>query len=113
MPPRIATLSLPSRLLKERGSYLTPLATFPKCSPPHTSIAQAGPDTLRIVWNDGHTSVYPRARAAARLSLRALRRGARGPARCFASDTVPMDVKPLRITSVGRYALAFAMERRS
>jgi ATP-binding protein involved in chromosome partitioning len=75
--------------------------------PTPTSIAQAGPDTLRIVWNDGHTSDYP---------VRSLRLACRC-AHCveehtgrplLRSDTVPMDVKPVRITSVGRYALAFA-----
>jgi len=71
------------------------------------SIAQAGPDRLRIVWNDGHESVYP---------VRQIRLACRC-AHCIDEQTgepllvaenVPRDVRPLRISGVGRYALAFA-----
>jgi ATP-binding protein involved in chromosome partitioning len=71
------------------------------------SIAQAGPDRLRIVWNDGHESVYP---------VRLIRLACRC-AHCIdeqsgrpllVAEDVPEDVRPLRIAGVGRYALAFA-----
>ena len=72
-----------------------------------TQIAQAGPDTLRIVWKDGHESLYP---------VRLLRLACRC-AHCIDEhtgrailrpDSVPADVRPVRISGVGRYALAFA-----
>jgi ATP-binding protein involved in chromosome partitioning len=72
-----------------------------------TQVAQAGPDTLRIVWNDGHESLYP---------VRLLRLACRC-AHCIDEhtgrpilrpDSVPSDVRPVRISGVGRYALAFA-----
>jgi DUF971 family protein len=72
-----------------------------------TSIAQAGPDRLRIVWKDGHESLYP---------VRLLRLACRC-AHCIDEhtgqpilrpDSVPADVRPVRISGVGRYALAFA-----
>ena len=71
------------------------------------SIAQAGPDRLRIVWQDGHESVYP---------VRQIRLACRC-AHCIDEHTgepllvagnVPADVRPVRISGVGRYALAFA-----
>ena len=71
------------------------------------SIAQAGPDSLRIVWHDGHESVYP---------VRLIRLACRC-AHCIDERTgepllrperVPADVRPVRISPVGRYALAFA-----
>jgi ATP-binding protein involved in chromosome partitioning len=69
-----------------------------------TRIAQQGPRGLAIAWADGHESVY---------DVRALRlacacaecvdewtgEGRLDPAR------VPEDVHPLRVQSVGRYAL--------
>ena len=74
--------------------------------PTPASIAQAGPDKLRIVWNDGHESVYP---------VRVLRLACRC-ALCVEEFTgrpllkaegVPADVKPIRLQPVGRYALQF------
>jgi DUF971 family protein len=71
------------------------------------SIAQSGADALRIVWQDGHESVY---------AVRALRLACRC-ANCveeftgrplLRGDNVPADVKPLRLSSVGRYALQFS-----
>ncbi len=68
------------------------------------SIAQAGPDTLRIEWQDGHESLYP---------VRQLRLGCRC-ANCIeeltgrpllSEEDVPEDVRPERITPVGRYAI--------
>ena len=72
-----------------------------------TAIEQVGPDTLRIQWQDGHESLYP---------VRGLRLAFRC-ARCIdefsgrpvlKEDDVPEDVRPVRISQVGRYAIQFA-----
>mgnify|MGYP003580206581 CR=1 FL=1 len=74
--------------------------------PTPAQIAQAGRDKLRIVWSDGHESVYP---------VRELRLAC-PCAHCVEEFTgrpllktegVPEDVKPVRISPVGRYALSF------
>jgi len=70
-------------------------------------ISQAGPDTLRIEWKDGHASLYP---------VRGLRLACRCAA-CIEEMTgrpilrpedVPDDVRPVNITPVGRYAIQIA-----
>jgi ATP-binding protein involved in chromosome partitioning len=70
------------------------------------AVEQAGPDTLRIRWSDGADHLYP---------VRELRLACRC-AHCVEEMTgrplldesgVPADVRPLRIRSVGRYALQF------
>ena len=72
-----------------------------------TEIAQDGPDHLRIAWQDGQVSRY---------SVRALRLAC-PCARCIEEmtgrpllkeDDVPEDVKPVRISPVGRYAVQIA-----
>jgi len=72
--------------------------------PTPTSIAQQGPRKLAIRWADGHESVY---------DVRALRLAC-GCAECIDEWTgedrlddaaVPLDVAPVRIQSVGRYAI--------
>jgi ATP-binding protein involved in chromosome partitioning len=69
-----------------------------------TSMAQDGPSTLAVVWADGHASRY---------DVRALRLAC-GCAECVDEWTgeerldeaaVPVDVRPLRIQPVGRYAI--------
>ena len=69
-----------------------------------TEIRQHGPRELAISWGDGARSVFP---------VRALRLAC-GCAACVDEwtgeeqldpDTVPQDVHPLRIESVGRYAI--------
>lgn len=69
-----------------------------------TQIRQAGPRTLAITWSDGHESRY---------DVRALRLAC-GCARCVDEwsgeerldpTSVPEDVHPLRIETVGRYAI--------
>lgn len=68
---------------------------------------QAGPTTLEIDWKDGHTSAY---------DVRHLRLACRC-ARCveeltgrplLVEENVPADVRPVRITPVGRYAVQIA-----
>jgi len=75
-------------------------ATTPK------AIEQAGDDSLLIRWNDGHDSLY---------AVRELRLACRC-ARCIEETTgqplldpatIPDDVRPVRVTGVGRYALQF------
>ena len=72
-----------------------------------SDISQAGPDSLRIKWQDGHESLYP---------VRLLRLACRC-ARCVEeftgqpllhSEDVPEDVRPVRISPIGRYAIQFA-----
>jgi ATP-binding protein involved in chromosome partitioning len=74
--------------------------------PMPAAVEQAGPQTLRIRWNDGIDSLY---------AVRDLRLACRC-AQCIEETTgrpllepgrVPVDVKPVRIQSVGRYALQF------
>ncbi len=68
------------------------------------SIEQAGPGQLRIEWQDGHESIYP---------VRLLRLNCRC-ANCveeltgrplLAEKDVPQDVRPVKISPVGRYAV--------
>ena len=69
-----------------------------------TAFGQKGPRTLAITWSDGHESVY---------DVRALRLAC-GCAECvdewsgeerLDDASVPLDVAPLRIQPVGRYAI--------
>jgi len=69
-----------------------------------TSLRQHGPRELEICWADGHVSVY---------AVRSLRLSC-GCATCvdewtgqgrLDASTVPLDVRPLQIQSVGRYAI--------
>ena len=78
----------------------------PKRTTP-AAIRQDGPSQLAIEWQDGHRCVY---------EVRALRLAC-GCAICVDEWTgeqrldpaaVPEDVKPLRIESVGRYAIQIA-----
>jgi ATP-binding protein involved in chromosome partitioning len=75
--------------------------------PTPTSIEQAGPDRLRIRWADGLDSVYAvrELRLACRCAL-CIEEGTGRP--LLDASKVPADVRPLRIQSVGRYALQFA-----
>ena len=75
--------------------------------PVPAAVEQAGPDALRIRWDDGIESVY---------AVRELRLACRC-ARCIEETTgrplldpagIPADVRPVRIQSVGRYALQFS-----
>ena len=72
--------------------------------PVPTSIGQQGPRNLAITWADGHQSVY---------DVRALRLAC-ACAECIDEWTgeerlddasVPQDVAPVKIQSVGRYAI--------
>src|SRR5262245_18503180 len=115
VPPRIATASfaiaLPSpnwpRILPD-PVLRPPLASIVRVrdAPAPSAIEQAGPDTLRIRWSDGVESLY---------GVRGLRLACRC-AHCVEEMTgrplldatgVPADVRPVRIRSVGRYALQF------
>lgn len=71
-----------------------------------TEINQAGPDTLRIAWKDGHESLY--AVRQLRLGCRCARCVEEGTGRPLLDDAkVPADVRPVRIRPVGRYAIQF------
>lgn len=70
-------------------------------------LRQMGPTMLGIIWNDSHQSIY---------SVRKLRLECRC-ANCvdewtrekiLKDESVPADVKPIKIDSVGRYALQIA-----
>ena len=69
-------------------------------------LQQLGPTDLGIVWSDGHRSKY--AVRSIRLSCHCANcvdewtREAR-----LNPESVPMDLKPMKIESVGRYALNF------
>jgi ATP-binding protein involved in chromosome partitioning len=72
--------------------------------PVPTSIGQQGPRHLAITWSDGHQSVY---------DVRALRLAC-ACAECIdewtgeerlADASVPADVAPVKMQSVGRYAI--------
>ena len=76
-------------------------------TPTPKSIEQAGETELRIRWSDGADCVYP---------VRMLRLNCRC-ARCVEEMTgrpllreedVPLDIKPIKISPVGRYALQFS-----
>ena len=78
------------------------MADEPSTTP--TQIRQMGPDALAIRWRDGHESVYP---------VRELRLAC-ACAECvdeWTGDTrldpssIPEDVRPTSIKSVGRYAI--------
>lgn len=69
-------------------------------------LQQLGPTSLGIVWSDGHRSKY---------GARNLRLDCRC-ANCvdewtrekrIKEESIPQDIKPVRIDSVGRYALNF------
>ena len=70
-------------------------------------VEQAGPDRLRIRWKDGHESLYPvRLLRLGCLCARCVEEGTGRP--LLREEDVPNDVKPVRISPVGRYALQFA-----
>ena len=79
--------------------------SLPRTTP--TQIAQAGPKELRIVWQDGHESLYPVrelriacacAHCVEELSGRPL----------LKPESVAPDVRPVGIAPVGRYAIQFS-----
>jgi ATP-binding protein involved in chromosome partitioning len=73
-------------------------------APAPTAIEQAGPDALRIRWSDGVESLYPV--RSLRLACRCARCVEEMTGRPLLDETgVPPDVRPVRIRSVGRYAL--------
>ena len=76
-------------------------------APAPTAIEQAGSDQLRIRWSDGVESLYP---------VREIRLACRC-ANCIEEmtgkplldpDSIPADVRPIRLQGVGRYALQIA-----
>jgi ATP-binding protein involved in chromosome partitioning len=79
-----------------------PVGQAPNNTP--QKIEQAGPDALRIAWADGATFVYP---------VRGLRLSC-ACAHCVDEwtganlldpDSIPDDIHPVAVQSVGRYAL--------
>ncbi len=100
MPPA-AVLAPEQRILAE-VSY--PHGVSEPATP--TAINQAGPDTLQIVWNDGHDSLY--SVRALRLACRCAHCVEEGTGRPLLDETnVPLDVRPVQISPVGRYAIQF------
>lgn len=82
---------------------LAAVSTDPRTITP-TAIRQDGPQTLAVTWADGHES---------RFDVRALRLAC-GCARCvdewsgeerLDASAVPLDVRPTKLSSVGRYAV--------
>jgi ATP-binding protein involved in chromosome partitioning len=75
-------------------------------TPTPAAVEQAGADTLRIRWTDGVDSLYPVREL--RLACRCAHCVEEMTGRPLLDETgVPADVRPLRIRSVGRYALQF------
>lgn len=72
-----------------------------------TDISQAGSDTLRIKWQDGHESLYPVRwlRLVCRCAL-CVQEFTGQP--LLREEDVPEDVRPISISPVGRYAVQFA-----
>jgi ATP-binding protein involved in chromosome partitioning len=70
-------------------------------------IEQAGPTTLRIRWKDGAETLLPvrRIRIACRCA-RCVEEGTGRP--LLRAEDVPLDVRPVRIQSVGRYGVRIA-----
>ncbi len=72
-----------------------------------TQLKQLDPTTLGIRWSDGHDSIF---------QVRNIRLACHCATcidewtreKLLKAETVPMDVKPRKIDSVGRYALKFA-----
>jgi DUF971 family protein len=73
-------------------------------SPVPTEIAQAGARELRIRWADGHESLYPVAYLRRACSCAACVDEWTG-VRTLDPAAVPGDVKPVRVSPVGRYAI--------
>lgn len=72
-----------------------------------TAIEQVGRDALKIVWDDGHESLYEVREL--RLACRCAHCVEEGTGRPLLDETgVPQDVRPIRISPVGRYAIQFA-----
>ena len=68
------------------------------------AMAQAGPDQLRIEWQDGHESLYPVREV--RLNCRCAKCVEEMTGRPLLNEQdVPADVRPVKIVPVGRYAV--------
>lgn len=70
-------------------------------------ITRAGAHDVKVIWHDGHESVYP----ARELRLKCPCAGCvdefTGAIRLIAT-TIPQDVHPLKIDLVGRYAISIS-----
>ncbi len=76
-------------------------------APVPSAIEQAGPDQLRIEWQDGHESLYPV--RLLRLACRCAHCVEEMSGRPLLKEAeVPEDVRPSKISPVGRYAVQFS-----
>jgi ATP-binding protein involved in chromosome partitioning len=69
-----------------------------------TDIRQAGPDTLAIDWSDGHESEYGVFDLRVACPCASCRDEMTGE-RLLDPATVPADVRPVNLVSVGNYAI--------
>jgi ATP-binding protein involved in chromosome partitioning len=69
-----------------------------------TDIRQAGPDTLAIDWSDGHKSEYKVFDLRVACPCASCRDEMTGE-RLLDPTTVPADVRPVNLVSVGNYAI--------
>lgn len=71
---------------------------------PPTEIARANQHDVKLIWPDGHASVYPARWLRQRCPCAACVDELTGHVRII-SSSIPEDVRPLQIAVVGRYGM--------